>query len=146
MKKSLYLTLSFSIILLICSCQKKQNKITNQTETSDLFESKSTSDLLGKKLYNNKCAACHRPNGQGITNAFPPLAKSDYLNDTPTKAIEAVIKGISGEIIVNGTKYNSVMSPISVSDEETAQILTYIYSQWGNNNTIITAEMVNKLR
>ena len=34
----------------------------------------------GKAIYSKTCIACHQANGQGIPNAFPPLAKSDYLN------------------------------------------------------------------
>lgn len=146
MKKTLYLLLVYVLLLTTYSCQEKHNKIKNKTTTSDLFDSESSPIVDGKKTYDNKCAACHRPNGKGITNAFPPLAQSDYLNNTPAKAIEAVIHGLSGKIKVNNITYNSVMSPIEMTDEEVANVLTYVYSQWGNNKTIITSDMVKKLR
>lgn len=131
----------------LSSCKDEKEASSNSNETAnDLFESESINSLPGKKLYDNKCAACHRENGQGITNAFPPLAQSDFLNANPSKSIEAVIKGLSGEINVNGVTYNSVMSPITATDQEVAEVLTYVYSQWGNNKTIITPEMVAKLR
>ena len=41
----------------------------------------------GKAIYNKTCVACHQANGQGIPNAFPPLAKSDYLNKDVNRAI-----------------------------------------------------------
>ena len=34
----------------------------------------------GKEVFAKTCIACHQANGQGVPNAFPPLAKSDYLN------------------------------------------------------------------
>ena len=39
------------------------------------------------------CFACHQAEGQGIPNAFPPLAKSDYLNADVDRAIGIVLHG-----------------------------------------------------
>ena len=35
---------------------------------------------LGAAVFANNCQACHQADGQGVPDAFPPLAKSDYLN------------------------------------------------------------------
>ncbi len=101
---------------------------------------------LGKDIYSKTCFACHQAEGQGIANAFPPLAKSDYLNEDIDRAIEIVLKGKSGEITVNGKKYNSVMTAQTLSDEEVANVLTYVYSQWDNNKKEVTPAMVAKVR
>jgi len=101
---------------------------------------------LGKQLYAQTCFACHQGEGQGITGAFPPLAKSDYLNEDIDRAIGIVLHGKTGEITVNGEKYNSVMTPQTLSDEEVANVLTYIYSSWGNNGTEVTPNMVSKVK
>jgi len=92
------------------------------------------------------CFACHQAEGQGIPNAFPPLAKSDYLNADVDRAISAVINGLTGEITVNGKKYNSVMTRQMLSSEEVADVLTYVYNSWGNNKTVVTKEMVDKVK
>ena len=100
----------------------------------------------GKSLYNKTCFACHQANGQGIPNAFPPLAKSDYLNADEKRAIGVVIHGKSGEITVNGVKYNSVMTKQNLTDEEVADVLTYVYSAWGNNKTNVKISTVQEVR
>ncbi|MDD3005129.1 cytochrome c, partial [Flavobacterium sp.] len=100
----------------------------------------------GKNIYGNTCFACHQSEGQGIPNAFPPLAKSDFLNANPSRAIDAVIHGLSGEITVNGKKYNSVMTSQNLTDQEISDVLTYIYNSWGNNKTVVTPEMVKTQR
>ena len=41
----------------------------------------------GKSVYNQTCVACHQATGSGIPGAFPPLAKSDYLNKDVNRAI-----------------------------------------------------------
>lgn len=101
---------------------------------------------LGKKVYNTSCFACHLPNGEGLANAFPPLAKSDYLNKNVDKAIDIVLRGLSGEITVNGQKYNSQMPAQVLSDQEVASVLTFIYNSWGNNGTEFTEEQVRAKR
>ncbi|MCX7550040.1 copper-containing nitrite reductase [Xanthomarina sp. F2636L] len=100
----------------------------------------------GKQVYMQTCFACHQGEGQGIPNAFPPLAKSDYLNADVNRAISAVVNGLSGEITVNGKTYNSVMTRQMISSEEVANVLTYVYNSWGNNKQVVTTEMVNKVK
>lgn len=101
---------------------------------------------FGKQVYMQTCFACHQAEGQGIPNAFPPLAKSDYLNADVNRAIDIVLNGKTGEITVNGQKYNSVMTRQMLSSEEIANVLTYVYNSWGNNKTVVTSEMVNKIK
>ena len=100
----------------------------------------------GKNLYSRTCFACHQSEGQGIPGAFPPLAKADYLNANVNRAISTVLHGLSGEITVHGSKYNSVMTSQNLTDQEIADVLTYVYNSWGNNKTRVTAEMVKTER
>ncbi|PRZ21212.1 copper-containing nitrite reductase [Flavobacterium granuli] len=100
----------------------------------------------GKTLYGRTCFACHQSEGQGVPNAFPPLAKSDYLNANIDRAINAVLHGLSGEVTVNGKKYNNVMTSQNLTDDEIADVLTYVYNSWGNNKTVVTPAKVKALR
>jgi nitrite reductase (NO-forming) len=100
----------------------------------------------GERTYTTICAACHQPAGTGIENAFPPLAKSDYLNADRARAIRTVINGLSGPVTVNGRTYNSVMPALSLPDEDVANVLTFVYSQWGNAGHEITPADVRAAR
>ena len=100
----------------------------------------------GKELYGRTCLACHQSEGQGVPNAFPPLAKSDFLNANTDRAINAILHGLSGEITVNGKKFNNVMTSQNLNDEEVADVLTYVYNSWGNNKTVVTPAKVKALR
>lgn len=100
----------------------------------------------GKSIYGKTCFACHQASGEGLPNAFPPLAKSDFLNADVNRAINIVLKGKTGEITVNNKKYNSVMTAQTLTDEEVANVLTYIYSQWGNSKKEVTPAMVAAVR
>lgn len=101
---------------------------------------------FGKRLYARTCQACHQEEGQGIPNAFPPLANADYLNADVDRAISIVLHGKTGEITVNGKTYNSVMTAQTLTDEQVANVLTYVYSSWGNNGTVVTPLMVTKVK
>lgn len=100
----------------------------------------------GKKIFMQTCVACHQATGAGIPGAFPPLAKSDYLNKDTNRAIKGVVKGLKGPITVNGKKYNSAMPAQALSDQQIADVMTYVYSSWGNNKTVVTAAMVKAQR
>lgn len=101
---------------------------------------------FGKQAYMQTCFACHQGEGQGVPNAFPPLAKSDYLNADVDRAIGVILYGLTGEITVNGEKYNSVMTRQSLSSEEIANVLTYVYNSWGNSKQVVTTAMVEKVK
>ena len=101
----------------------------------------------GSVLFMGTCSTCHQPNGEGLANVFPPLAKSDLLAKTPQRAIEIVLNGLTGPITVNGNQYNSVMPPMSqLNDDEVANILTYVQSSWGNDGPQVTAKQVAEIR
>ncbi|MGO4998444.1 copper-containing nitrite reductase [Oceanisphaera sp. W20_SRM_FM3] len=102
--------------------------------------------LYGKRVYEANCQACHQADGKGIPGAFPPLAKSDFLNEDTTRAIDVVIHGLKGPIKVNGASFDSIMPAMSLTDEDTANALTYVLNSWDNKGTVIKTEDVAKRR
>jgi len=88
---------------------------------------------LGEAVFANNCQACHQGNGEGIPDAFPPLAKSDFLNADKVRAIKTVTGGLDGKVVVNGRAFNGVMPAWELPDEDIANVMTYIYSKWGNS-------------
>jgi nitrite reductase (NO-forming) len=100
----------------------------------------------GKAVYTTNCAACHQANGQGVPKAFPPLARSDYLNADKARAIRVVTGGLQGSVTVNGEKYNGVMPAWTLADEDVAAVLTYIYANWGNSGKEVSVKDVQTNR
>ncbi len=101
----------------------------------------------GQQLFNGTCSTCHQGNGEGIASVFPPLAKSDFLAADRKRAIAAVTHGLTGKITVNGKDYDSVMPPMAqLTDDEVANILTYVYNSWGNPGGRISAAEVAAVR
>jgi nitrite reductase (NO-forming) len=101
----------------------------------------------GQALFAGTCSTCHQPNGAGLPGVFPPLAKSDWLAANPKRAIDVVLGGLTGPVKVNGGDYNSVMPPMSqLTDDEVANILTYVMGNWGNGGGKITKAEVAERR
>ncbi|MFN8589347.1 MAG: copper-containing nitrite reductase [Candidatus Eisenbacteria bacterium] len=100
----------------------------------------------GQRVFNNICAACHQASGQGLPGAFPPLAGSDYLNADKARAIGIAIAGHTGKITVNGKEYNSQMPALNLSDEDIANVLTYVYNTWNNAGHEVLPAEVAKVR
>ncbi len=102
--------------------------------------------LFGKRVYEANCQACHQAEGQGIPGAFPPLAGSDFLNADTNRAIDVVLHGLKGPIKVNGQAFDSIMPAMRLTDEDTANVLTYVLNSWDNKGGTVTPDEVAKRR
>jgi mono/diheme cytochrome c family protein len=109
--------------------------------------------VLGKRLFTANCVACHQSTGLGVPGQFPPLVGSEWVVTGPdgwhgdNHLVSILLHGLQGPIQVKGNTYNGAMPPWQqLKDEEIAAILTYIRSEWGNEDTPISAEDVAKIR
>jgi len=102
----------------------------------------------GKGVFMQTCFVCHQPNGQGLPGQIPPLALSDFLaTKDKGNIIRGVISGRSGPIVVNGKPYNGTMIPLPyLTDEQIANVLTYVGNSWGNSNAAVTVQEVVQIR
>ena len=136
---------------------------TEEIEDTTAIVSSSVPDWLqqqmdaGKEVYmkaaagGGMCFTCHQPNGEGMAGQFPPLAGSDWVLGDKERLIKISMYGLMGEIEVNGVKYNNVMAPPgippgSLTDDQIANVLTYIRNDWGNSASAVSAEEVAAVR
>ncbi len=101
---------------------------------------------LGKAVYDSNCMACHGAEGKGVEGTFPPLEKSDYFAKDNTKVVHAVTKGLNGAIKVNGKDYNGVMPALPLSDQDVANVVTYVLNSFGNNGGQVSAAEVAEIK
>ena len=100
----------------------------------------------GKAVFDANCAACHLPDGKGVPGVFPPLANSDFFQQRPYEMAHIVLHGRSGEIVVNGEHYNSVMPPQDLSDEQVADVINYVSTTLNGGKPVLTPEQVKPMR
>lgn len=98
----------------------------------------------GATTYTANCASCHQPGGKGLAGSFPPLAGNPVVSGDPQKVIHIVKYGLSGKIMVGPDAYNGMMPPwgTQLSDDQIADVITYIRSSWGNGASPVSAAEV----
>ncbi|MFD0976058.1 c-type cytochrome [Salinimicrobium gaetbulicola] len=139
--------LLFLLVLSILSC--KDN--TGKEQTAPLAQSDKSPELKesisrGASIYSNFCASCHLSGGQGIEGVFPPLNKSNWLTEKRKETIHAVKYGLNGLIEVNGVEYDNLMPELGLTDQETADVLNYIFHSWENSvKEPVSAEEVSAI-
>ena len=109
---------------------------------------------LGRSVYfrDAHCATCHQADGKGLPNVYPPLAKSNWLDDDE-RIIKIVLKGLWGPMEVSGQHFDPAkgVPPMMgfaglLNDEEAAAVLSYVRLSFGNNGKFITPGQVQKIR
>ncbi len=110
---------------------------------------------LGQQVFfeEGSCYACHRDNGEGIVQIYPPLAGSEWVNGDPERLIKLTLHGIWGKIRVRGKVFepNQGVPPMTAignmfSDAEIASVLTYVRNSWGNDADEVSLEDVKRIR
>jgi len=107
--------------------------------------------VLGKRLFDQNCAACHQVTGLGVAGSFPPLAGSEWVTGSEERLVRILLHGLSGPIEVEGKTYNGAMpafgpkSGYRFNDQKIAAVLTYVRNAWGNSAPAITPERVKEI-
>jgi mono/diheme cytochrome c family protein/glucose/arabinose dehydrogenase len=101
----------------------------------------------GKDLYTRTCAACHQPGGLGQAGLAPPLVDSEWVLGSDKRLPRIIMQGIEGPISVAGTQWNLEMPALpQFSDEEIANVLTYIRREWDHGANPVSVETVKSVR
>lgn len=101
----------------------------------------------GALIFNKYCASCHMADGKGVADVFPPLTKNSWIEGDPSRLVNILLLGLSEPIMVNGKKYDQEMPPHKfLTDQEIADVLTYIRGSFGNQAGPIQKAQVSKMR
>ena len=94
----------------------------------------------GRQVYANLCVACHREDGRGGDRLAPSLLGSDLALGDAGLPIRILLHGKEGPV--------GLMPPLGqvFSDEQMAQVLTYVRRSWGNTGAPIEPAVVGQVR
>ena len=101
----------------------------------------------GAALYDISCAACHDRNGKGSL-IFPPLAGNPVVRQVKADSIvRMVLAGGRGAATAKAPTGPGMPSfAWRLSDQQTADILTYVRNNWGNRAPAVSPETVGRIR
>lgn len=106
------------------------------------------SKARGKLIY-AQCTGCHQDNGQGNPALALPLDGSEWVtSEGVNRLIRIPLKGLTGPFKAAGKEMNAAMLAIGadMTDQQVADVLTYIRNSWGNKASLVTPEQVAKIR
>ncbi|WLG74175.1 cytochrome c [Pseudomonas simiae] len=102
----------------------------------------------GASVYIDNCAACHRTDGHGYTRVFPALAGNPVLQTADaTSLINIVLNG--GTLPATHTAPSTFTMPAfawRLSDQEVADVVSFVRGSWGNTGSAISAAQVADIR
>ncbi len=102
----------------------------------------------GARVYTAYCMHCHGVDGRGFAPMLAPLAgNSNVLEKDPSSLINVTLNGTE-DLVIGGIpaaypmpKYASVLS-----DQQVADVVSFIRSGWGNGAPVVGAGEVGKIR
>jgi mono/diheme cytochrome c family protein len=101
----------------------------------------------GEKLYNGACIACHEIDGSGAPRIYPPLPGNANLQSAdPTSALRIILDGAQTVTTPRAPNTGSMPAYAKLSDQEIADVTTYIRNSWGNAAPAVTPGQVAKAR
>jgi mono/diheme cytochrome c family protein len=102
----------------------------------------------GQKVYRSACVACHEVDGSGSPRVYPPLPGNANLQSAiAASTLRIILDG--AQTLTTPRAPNTGSMPAyagKLSDEEIADVTTYIRNSWGNSASAVTAAQVAKAR
>jgi len=106
-----------------------------------------TSRQRGTALYKQYCLTCHQADGSGVPKLNPPLIKTSWVSGEKTKLIKWVLQGSVEKVEIDGENYaNNMPAQNYLTDQQIADVLTYVRGNFGNKASAITPAEVKTVR
>lgn len=109
--------------------------------------------VAGRDVFVQNCLVCHAPPGQpdqpgaGPLPDYPKLAGDTLiLGRDPTTVMRIILGGAQSALTPNESVTYSMPAFAALSDQQIADVATYIRNDWGNRASPVTARAVASLR
>jgi mono/diheme cytochrome c family protein len=101
----------------------------------------------GEKLYKGACIACHEADGSGAPRIYPPLPGNANLQSAdPLSTIRIMLDGAQTVTTPRAPNAGSMPAYAKWSDQQIADVTSYIRNAWGNTAPAVTPAQVAKAR
>jgi mono/diheme cytochrome c family protein len=125
----------------------KTKASTTKTSSASSGNSLKAAVSRGQIVYTKFCLTCHQVDGSGVPNLNPPLIKTKWTLGSKTVLIQQVLKGSSGKVEIDGDRFGNTMPPLkTLTDQQIADVLTYVRNSFGNKASMVTTTEVKAVR
>lgn len=102
----------------------------------------------GRAVYVDQCAGCHMANGEGQPGVFPPLKGNAVVQaHDPETLLHTILEG--ARTVATRAKPTGLAMPAfdwKLSDEDVADLASWLRSTWGNQAGAVAASTVRETR
>jgi mono/diheme cytochrome c family protein len=102
----------------------------------------------GAAIFSDACTACHLENAVGQPTVFPPLGNNAVAQQNdPTSVLHIILAGV--RVGPSPSRPSPLTMPSfawKLTDQQVADVSTYVRNSWGNRAGPVTAAQVTKLR
>jgi mono/diheme cytochrome c family protein len=118
----------------------------NETETQKLL--KLDFSTPGSQVYYEYCSSCHVTSGSGYYPFQPALAGNPVVMDPdPSSLINITLNGSLRVVGDTGPDVNDMpYFRTLLSDQQIADVVTFVRSSWGNSAPAASVELVSEIR
>ena len=135
-------------IVLVTSAFGFQTAPKKQAPVKTVINNISASVDRGKLVYLKHCLSCHQVDGGGVPHLNAPLdGASAVIGNNKARLISIVLKGMAERVEIDGEYYsNSMASHKDLTNQQIADVLTYIRNNWTNKASAVTVAEVKTVR
>ncbi len=103
--------------------------------------------LRGKKVYDMICITCHMDDGMGVPRMNAALSKSKLVAGSKTKLIRVLLRGSEELKDDPNRRFKNQMAPHDyLTDQQIADVLTFVRNSFGNKSAEVTTGDVKYVR
>jgi len=143
------LLLSCLILLPCLLCAQTKKTVTKSTAATKTTSTSTLNSSIarGKTVYGTYCLACHQEDGSGVPSMNPPIINTSWVLGSKTVLIQQVLKGSANKVEIDGEKFHNTMPPqAQLTDQQIADVLTFVRNSFGNKASIVTPAEVKTVR
>ncbi|WP_426139771.1 c-type cytochrome [Pseudomonas sp. DWP3-1-2] len=118
------------------------------TDTPKALAATDSAMVAGKAIYADRCSACHVGNGEGVEHLFPKLAMAPLVNGADASSMIRVVLAGSRAGATDAAPTAPAMPSLgwALSDDNVANVLTYVRNSWGNAAPAVSSADVKTVR
>jgi thiosulfate dehydrogenase len=114
-----------------------------------------TPSVVPAKIYSSRgglaylqfCYDCHRGDGGGVDQVFPPMAQNPSVSSRdPATLIHIVLTGSKTAATAAHPRVFTMPGFARLNDQELAEIVSFVRASWGNGAGPVSASDVKKMR